>query len=69
MTNLILSVATFGAILLIYGAYQNWKREGAGKQMWLMLGAALVIIVNLAIWTIPDKNGRSLVSEIQNKPE
>jgi membrane-bound metal-dependent hydrolase YbcI (DUF457 family) len=63
MTNIILSVASFFAVLLLYGAWRLWQRDGLGKQVWLMLGAALVIIVNVAIWTVPDGNGHSLAQE------
>ncbi len=61
MTNIILSAATFTAILLLYGAFRSWRRDaGIGKQSILMIFAALVITANIAIWTVPDKNGKSL---------
>ena len=62
MANLILSIATFAAILLLFGAWKRWQREGAGKQMWLMIVASLVIFANIAIWVVPDKKGQSLVT-------
>lgn len=63
MANLILSLATFAAVVLLYGAWKRWRSEGAGKQMWLMIVAALVILANIAIWVVPDKQGKSLVTE------
>ncbi len=63
MTNIILSIASFFAALLLYGAWRLWQRDGLGKQVWLMVGTALVIIVNVALWTVPDKNGNSLAQE------
>jgi hypothetical protein len=63
MANLILSVATFAGILLLWGAWKRWQSDGAGKQMWLMIVAALVIFANIAIWVVPDPQGKSLVSE------
>jgi hypothetical protein len=63
MANLILSLATFAAVLLLYGAWKRWHSEGAGKQMWLMIVAALVIFANIAIWVVPDQQGKSLVTE------
>jgi hypothetical protein len=60
MTNIILSSASFFAALLLYGAWRLWQRDGLGKQIWLMVGAAIVIIANVAIWTVPDQNGNSL---------
>lgn len=62
MANLILSVATFAAILLLVGAWKRWRRDGAGLQMWLIIAAALVIFGNIAIWVVPDDKGRSLVT-------
>jgi hypothetical protein len=63
MANLILSVATFAAFLLLFGAWNRWRRDGANKQMWLMIVAALVIFANVAIWVVPDDKGQSLVTE------
>ena len=63
MANLILSIATFAAVLLLFGAWKRWQSEGAGKQMWLMIAASLVIFANIAIWVVPDKQGKSLVTE------
>jgi hypothetical protein len=62
MINLILSIATFAALLLLFGAWKLWRRDGAVQKMWLMITAALVIFANIAIWTVPDEKGQSLVS-------
>ncbi|MFN3451834.1 MAG: hypothetical protein ACK4ZE_06705 [Sphingorhabdus sp.] len=63
MLNAVLSIAMLSAFLLLYGAWKRWSRDGAGQQMWLMIAAALVIFANVAIWVVPDKQGRSLVAE------
>jgi uncharacterized membrane protein len=63
MANLILSIATFGALLLLFGAWKLWRRDGAVQKMWLMIAAALVIFVNIAIWVVPDEQGKSLATE------
>lgn len=63
MLNFILSVAVFAAILLLVGAWRRWRRDGNGQQMWLMIAAALVILVNIAIWVVPNQQGKSLVTE------
>lgn len=63
MANLLLSVALFAGILLLFGAWKRWRRDGAGQQMWLMIAAALVIFANIAIWVVPDGQGKSLVTE------
>jgi hypothetical protein len=69
MTNIILSAATFTAILLLYGAFRLWRRDGMTKQPLLMALTAAVIIANLAIWTVPDKNGKSLAIEAADRSE
>lgn len=63
MLNAILSIAMIAAFLLLFGAWKRWRRDGASQQMWLMVAAALVIFANIAIWVVPDKQGKSLVSE------
>ena len=68
MANLILSIATFAAIILLVGAWKRWRRDGAGQQMWLMIAAALVIFANIAIWVVPDNKGQSLVTGAPNNP-
>jgi len=65
MTNAILSAAMLAGFLLLYGAWKRWRRDGTSQQMWLMVAAALVIFANVAIWVVPDKQGKSLVTEAQ----
>jgi len=64
MLNFILSIATFSAFLLLFGAWKLWRRDGAVQKMWLMIAAALVIFANIAIWVVPDPQGQSLASEV-----
>ncbi len=63
MVNIVLSVGMLAGFALIWGGWRIWRREGAGQKMWLMVAAALVIFANVAIWTVPDKQGRSLVAQ------
>lgn len=67
MLNLVLSLATFAAFLLLFGAWKLWRREGTSQKMWLMVAAALVIIANIAIWVVPDGEGQSLATEADNQ--
>jgi drug/metabolite transporter superfamily protein YnfA len=55
--NTILSVMVLAAVALIGGAIFLWRRDGAKKQVWLMLLSGGVLIVNVLIWTVPDKDG------------
>lgn len=57
--DLALSLMVLCAVILIVGAYISWRRKSAPKTMWLMLVLALVMIVNVAIWTLPDADGLS----------
>jgi hypothetical protein len=63
MLNLVLSFATFAAFLLLFGAWKLWRRDGTNQKMWLMVAASLVIFANIAIWVVPDPQGKSLVTE------
>jgi Co/Zn/Cd efflux system component len=65
MLNLILSVALFAGCLLLFAAWKRWRSNGTSQQMWLMVAAALVIFANIAIWVVPDKQGKSLVTEVR----
>ncbi len=65
MLNAILSAAMIAGFLLLYGAWKRWRRDGTSQHMWLMVAAALVIFANVAIWVVPDKQGKSLVAEAQ----
>lgn len=63
MANLLLSIATFAGILLLWGAWKRWRRDGMAQQAVLMVVAALVIFANVAIWVVPDNEGRSLLTD------
>ena len=63
MINAILSAAMVVVFALIYGAIRLWIRDGFGQKPLLMIAAALVIALNIAIWAVPDDQGRSLLNE------
>ena len=52
----ILSVLVLTAIALIAAAIWQWRRGGASRQVWLMLAAAAVMIGNVLILAVPDKD-------------
>lgn len=64
MVSALLSIAMIAGFLLLFGAWKRWRHDGANQQMWLMVAAALVIFANVAIWALPDTQGRSLVTDI-----
>jgi hypothetical protein len=51
--DLILSLVTLTAVALVIGAIFLWRRNGAGRQVWLMLLLAVVMIANVLVWAIP----------------
>ena len=55
--NMVLSVLVLAAIAMVGGAILLWRRQGASKQVWLMLLLAVIMIANVLIWTVPDKDG------------
>ena len=51
--DLVYSVAMFVAVALVVAAVLLWRRDGASKQVWLMIVAAVVIVANVLIWVLP----------------
>ena len=62
--NVILSIVMLAAGALIAGAFVYWRRTGQAKQPLLMLLLAVIAILNVAIWTVPTKDGKSPVDAI-----
>ena len=57
----VLSILVLTAVALVGGAIYLLRRGGANKQAWLMLVLAVVMIVNVLIWTVPNKDGTAPV--------
>ncbi len=55
----VLSLLVLVTIALLVGGYVLWRRGGSMKQVLLMLGLAVVLAVNVAIWTLPDESGEA----------
>ena len=55
--DLVLSLLVLASIGLVAGAIVLWRRNGASRNVWLMLVLAGVMIANVLIWTVPDKDG------------
>jgi membrane protein implicated in regulation of membrane protease activity len=57
--DLIFSIVMLTALALIGGAAFLWFKRGARKQAGLMVLLAMVMLINVAIWTLPDASGDS----------
>lgn len=66
MMSTALSLAMLVSLALIGGAFYLWRRPGYRRQAVLMLVAAAVALFNVAIWTLPDGEGRSPVGQLAN---
>lgn len=55
--DMVLSIVMLAAGAMLAGAFWLWRRGAAFKQVGLMLLLAVVMIVNVLIWTIPDSSG------------
>jgi drug/metabolite transporter superfamily protein YnfA len=64
----VLSIVMLAALALLAGAFWLWRRLGAVKQVWLMVLLALVMLVNVAIWTVPDKDGAAPLDRAAGPP-
>ncbi len=53
MSDILLSLTMLAALALIVGAFVLWRRKGEGRKALLMVVAALVVLANVAIWSLP----------------
>ncbi len=59
-----LSLLVLTALALVGGAIYLWRSRGLVRQAVLMLVLAAVMAVNVAIWALPDEQGRTLVGAV-----
>jgi drug/metabolite transporter superfamily protein YnfA len=64
----VLSILMLAALAMLAGAFWLWRRQGAIRQVWLMIVVALIMLLNVAIWTIPDKGGTAPVDRAAGPP-
>ncbi len=62
MMDAVLSVVMLAAVALLAGAFVLWRR-GVTRQASLMAILAMVMLVNVAIWTLPGEGGTSPVEQ------
>ncbi len=68
MMNLVLSVLMLAAGALLVGAVVLWRR-GVRKQAGLMVLLAVIAVINVMIWTVPDAGGRAPMDRLQQADE
>lgn len=61
--DLVLSLVVLAALALIGGAAFLW-RKGVRKQAGLMLVLAAIMLVNVAIWTVPTADGEAPIDRV-----
>ena len=64
MLDTVLSITVLAAILLVIGAFFMWRRTGNVKNALLMVLLAVVALLNVAIWTLPDASGDAPIEKI-----
>ncbi|MXP09937.1 hypothetical protein [Pseudoblastomonas halimionae] len=57
--SIILSIVMLGAFAMVGAAYLAWRQGLPKKRIGLLLLLALVMAVNVGIWTIPDAEGNT----------
>lgn len=63
--NVTLSIMMLAACALLAGAAFLWFKKGERKQAALMALLALIMIANIAIWTVPDASGDAPIDQIE----
>lgn len=64
MMDIVLSLLVLAALALVVGAYFGWRKGVPKKQIGLMLLLAVIMAINVAIWTVPDDAGTAPVDRI-----
>ena len=67
MLSTVLSVLVLATFALVGGAVWLWNRPGMRQQAMLMLVLAGIAVVNVAIWTLPDSEGRSPIGQVEDR--
>lgn len=65
MLDAVLSLLVLAAIALVIGAFMMWRRTGNLKNALLMVLLAVVALVNVAIWTLPDASGDAPLEKLE----
>jgi uncharacterized membrane protein len=69
MTDIVLSIVMLAALALLAGAVVLWRRTGEVKNPALMVLLAVVAVVNVMIWTLPQAGGQAPIEQIKTAAE
>jgi hypothetical protein len=61
----VLSVLMLAMIGMLGLAFIAWRKGASRKQIGLMLLLALIMAINIAIWTVPDASGDAPVEKAE----
>ncbi len=64
--NIILSIVMLAAFALLAGAFFMWRRGAPPKQPLLMALLAIIAVMNVAIWTVPDASGEAPIDKVED---
>ena len=67
--NFVLSIVMLAAFALLIGAFVYWRRGGGLKQVFLMVLLALIALVNIGIWTLPDASGEAPLDRVAGETD
>lgn len=59
-----LSLTVLAALALLAGAAYLWRKPGYRKQALLMVVLAIIAVINVGIWTLPDRDGQSPAGQL-----
>ena len=62
--SIVLSIVMLAAFALLLAAFIAWRKGLPKKQIGLLLLLALVMAVNVAIWTVPDSEGTAPIDKV-----
>ncbi|MEO1921266.1 hypothetical protein T8S45_02100 [Blastomonas marina] len=63
--SIVLSIVMLAAFALLLAAFIAWRKGLPKKQIGLLLLLALVMAVNVAIWTVPDSEGTAPIDKVE----
>lgn len=57
--DMALSLLMLGALVLLAGALYLWRSRNERQRPLLMVLLAMIMLVNVGIWTLPDASGEA----------